>query len=269
MKAGRLLTRASTIAITDSDRSTIRAPSTGAVGSCTIVSVTPSTRTVNIAGHATDMTALDTGDSWASGGVMFFESNGTKTEIGPTTELAGLDAWSNMSGTWFNIATGTYSLWNAQTYSTSTGVISFGKIVEAAELAGAYGAVKKLVVLCSLKAYSVLNTDIAAMAIHGAKESKGSLGVNSITFRTSVGELEILPHPFQSDGMIHMFAPDECLRTGSTDIKFIQRGDSAEDNNIIVESATTPAGEMRTMSNQQLFIEQPRHLVLMSGITFG
>ncbi|MEY4956506.1 MAG: hypothetical protein RL409_763, partial [Gemmatimonadota bacterium] len=120
-----------------------------------------------------------------------------------------------------------------------------------------------------LKAYSVLNTDLAAMAIHGAKESKGSLGVTSITFRTSVGELEVMPHPFQSDGIIHIFAPDECLRTGSCDIKFIQRGDSSEDNNIIVESATTPAGEMRTMSNQQLFVEQPRHLVTLSGITFG
>lgn len=258
-----------TIAITQSDRSTIDAPSTGAAGSCYIASVTASTRTVNIVGNATDMTSLDT--SWPSGGVMFWESNGTKTEIGPTTELAGLDAWCNASGTWFNIATGTYDLWNPNVYSTSTGVISFGKLVEAAEMAGAYGSVKKLVALCSRKAFSVLNTDLASLRQYDSSYSKtkGAMGVSGITFNTSIGELEILPHPFQADGQIHIFAPDEALRTGACDIKFVQNGNSADDNHIILHSSTTPAGEMRTMSNQQLFIEQPRHLCLLSGITFG
>ncbi len=229
-------------------------------------------KTINITAHATDATDMDTYWTASGGGVLFFESNGTITEFGTTTELAGLDAWchsGDTSQTWFNIANGTYDLWNPNVYSTSTGVISFGKIVEAAEMTAPYGAVKKLVALTSVKAFSVLNTDIAALRQYDSSysTSKGELGVEGITFRCSVGVIEILPHPMQSDGVIHIFAPDEVLRTGSSDIHFITRGSNGE--NIVLESATTPAGEMRTMSNQQLFVEQPRHLVLLAGITFG
>ena len=262
-----------TLTSTDSDGTTARAPVTGAVSTFYLVSVDTTTRTLNVAGNSTDMTSLDT--SWPAGGWLFFESNGTgatgSPELGGTTEMAGLDAWCNMSGTWFNIVTGTYSLWNPNVYSTSTGVIGYGKLFEAIEMIGAYGRVKKLVALCSLKAFGVLNTDIAALRNYDSsyKQTKGAMGNSGLEFSTSVGTVELLPHPFQSDGIIHIFAPDEVLRTGACDIKFIQRGDGSGSNNIVLESSTTPAGEMRTHSNQQMFCEQPRHLALLSGITFG
>jgi hypothetical protein len=255
-----------TLAMLRADRTTAVAPSTGAAGSFYISSVDVATRTINITANSTDATAMDTYWIASGGGVLFWESNGTITEFGTTTEIAGLDAWCNMSGTWFNIATSSYDLWNPNVYSTSTGVISFAKIVEAAEMMFPYGSVKKVVALCSAKAFSTLNTDLAALRQYDSsyKTSKGELGVEGIEFKCSIGTIEILPHALQSDGMIHLFCPDEVLRTG---IHFITRGSNGE--NIILESATTPAGEMRTMSNQQLFVEQPRHLVLMSGITFG
>lgn len=135
-------------------------------------------------------------------------------------------------------------------------------------MVGAYGAVDKLCAVVSLKAFSVLNTDLAALRQFDSsyKTSNAQQGVSGITFNTSVGELEILPHPLQCDGKIQIFCPSEALRVGSTDITFIQRGNGGE--KLILESATTPAGEMRTMSNQALFLEQPRHLVELSGITY-
>jgi len=258
-----------TLAMLRANRSTPVAPVTGLAGTFFISSVDVANRVINITADSSDATQMDTYWTASGGGVLFFESNGLVTDFGTTTEIAGLDAWCNATGTWFNIATSTYDLWNPNVYSTSTGVISFGKIVEAAEMVAPYGSVKKLVALTSVKAFSVLNTDIAALRQYDSsyRTNKGELGVEGIEFRCSVGVIEILPHPLQADGVIHIFAPDEALRTGSSDIHFITRGNSGE--NIILESATTPAGEMRTMSNQQLFIEQPRHLVLMSGITFG
>ncbi len=243
------------------------APSTGAVGSFTLTSIDNATRTLNITANSSDATTMDT--DWPAGGILYWESNGTKTEFGATTEMAGLSAWANMSGTFAGIACSSYDLWNANIYNTSTGVISFGKLVEAAEMVGAYGAVDKLVAVCSLKAFSVLNSDIAALRNYDSsyKSSKAELGVRGVTFNTSVGELEILPHPLQCDGKIQIFCPSEAFRVGSTDITFIQRGSGGE--KLILESSTTPAGEMRTMSNQALMFEQPRHIVEMSGITFG
>ena len=254
-----------TLAMQRADRSTAVAPVAGAVGSFFLSSVTTSTKTLNITANSTDATDMDT--YWPIGGILHFESNGTITQFGTTTEIAGLEAWCNMSGPWFNIATGTYDLWNPNVYSTSTGVISFGKIVEAAEMTAPYGAVKKLVALCSVKAFSVLNTDLAALRQYDSsyKTSKGELGVEGIEFKCSVGTIEILPHPMCSDGICIIFAPDEVLRTGACDIEFVERNGEK----LVLESATTPSGEMRTMSNQQLFVEQPRHLVYMSGITFG
>lgn len=248
-----------TLSIVRADNSTAVAPVAGAAGTCYIASIVNATKTVNIVGNSTDMTDLDT--YWPLGAIMYFES------ASADTSMSGLDAWANMSGTWFNIATGTYDLWNPNTYSTSTGVISFGKLVEAADMIAPYGQVQKLVAVVPTRAYSVLNTDLAALRQIDSsyKTSKIENGFEGITFHTSVGMIEILPHPFQSDGIIHIFAPDEALRTGSTDIEFIDRGG----DKIVLESATTPSGEMRTMSNQQLFLEQPRHLVTLSGITYG
>lgn len=256
-----------TLAMVRADNSTAVAPSTGAAGSFYLSSVTAATRTLNITANSTDATAMDT--YWPIGGILYFESNGTITEFGVTTEMAGLSAWCNMSGTFANIATSTYDLWNGNIYSTSTGLPSFAKLVEAAEMVGSYGAVDKLVAVTSLKAFSILNTDIASLRNYDSsyKSSKAEQGVRGITFHTSIGEIEILPHPLQCDGKIQIFCPSEAFRVGSSDITFIQRGGGAE--KLILESATTPAGEMRTMSNQALMIEQPRHLVEMSGITFS
>ncbi len=248
-----------TLRIVRADNSTLVAPSTGAAGTCNIVSIVNSTKTVNINIDSTDGTALDT--YWPLGGIMYFESET------PVNAMSGLSAWANMSGTWFNIAAGTYDLWNANIYSTTTGVISFGKIVEAADMIAPYGQVDKLVAVVPTRAYSVLNTDLAALRQIDSsyKTSKIENGFEGITFHTSVGMIEILPHPFQSDGKIQIFAPSEALRTGACDIEFIDRGG----DKIVLESATTPSGELRTMSNQQLFLEQPRHLVELSGITYG
>ena len=248
-----------TLSITQSGGTAI-APVIGAAGSCYVASVATSTKTVNIVGHATDLTDLD---SYLTSAIIFLESATT------ATEMPGLNAWANMSGTWDNISCSTYDLWNANIYSTSTGVISFGKIMEAVSMVAPYGAVQKLVAVVPIRAFEVLNTDIAALRQYDSsyKTGKAELGNEGISFRSQVGEIEILPHPFQKDGKIQIFAPDEALRVGSTDITFIQRNGSGE--KLILESATTPAGEMRTMSNQTLFIEQPRHLVEMSGITYG
>lgn len=223
-----------------------------------VASVTTSTKTINISGNSSDMTTLD-----STTNITLFPETGK-----PTTEISGLDAWCNMSSTWFNIPTSTYDLWNANTYSTSTGILSFAKLMEACGQIAAYGSVQKLVAVVSPKAFEVLNTDQAALRKYDAsyKPSKGETGVEGLVFHSQVGPVEILPHQFQKDGYAHLFAPDEALRTGATDITFIQRHGTGE--KLIMESATTPAGEMRTYSSQQLFIEQPRHLNVLSGITY-
>ena len=90
-------------------------------------------------------------------------------------------------------------------------------------------------------------------------------GAKKLVFNTGAGEVELLAHPAQKVGLAHVLCPDEGNRIGASDVDFITRGGGGEQ--LILESATAPASEMRSYSLTELFFEQPRHLVCGSGIT--
>lgn len=233
----------------------------GTSGWCRVSAVDQQNRTVTL-NYGTARSG------WVAGDVLFFGS-----ALGgiSSTEMAGLDVITRLSassGTFQNIATGTYDLWRGNTYSTSTGVVSFGKILEGASLAASYGLFDELTTVLSPKAFEVLNTDIAALRQYDVSYSpaKAENGSSKLVFNGQTGSIEIMPHPFQKDGLMHQFCASESLRVGATDLTFITRQGS--EDKLILESATAAASEMRCYSNQGLLISQPRHTVLFDGITY-
>lgn len=205
---------------------------------------------------------------WTAGDVLFFGSalGGTSS-----TEMAGLDVITRLSAsssTFQNIAPATYDLWRGNQYSTSTGTLSFPKILEAAGLAASYGLMDELCAVMSPRAFEVLNSDIAALRQYDVSYSpaKAENGSGKLVFNGQTGAIEVMSHPFQKDGICHMFAPSESKRIGATDVSFITRQGS--EDKLILESSTVAASEMRAYSNQALFVEQPRHTVLLDGITY-
>lgn len=205
---------------------------------------------------------------WTAGDVLFFGSalGGTSS-----TEMAGLDFITRLnasSSAFQNIAPATYDLWRGNQYSSSTGTLSFSNLLEAAGIVASYGETDALCAVVAPKAYEVLNSDIAALRQYDVSYSKdkNSNGSARLTFVSQVGELEIMPHAFQKDGLVHMFAPNETIRVGATDISFITRQGS--EDKLILESSTAAASEMRCYSNQALHVTQPRHTVLMAGVRY-
>ena len=234
----------------------------GTTGWCRVSAVDQANKTVTL-NYGTARSG------WAAGDVLFFSAGNSVTSL--ASEMAGLDAITRLSAsssTFQNINPATYDLWRANQYSTATGTLSFAKLLEAAGLVASFGETDLLCAVISPRAYEVINSDIAALRQYDVSYSKdtNSNGSAKLKFVSQVGELEIMPHAFQKDGLCHMFAPAEALRVGATDISFITRQGS--EDKLILESSTAAASEMRCYSNQGLLVTQPRHTVLMAGINY-
>ena len=224
----------------------------------TVNSVDMAAKTITV-GYATN-NLITTG---AATDVLFFET------ASATSEMAGLDVISRNTGTLFNVNAATYALWGGNVYSNSTGTLSMAKILEALSIPASFGLMgMRAVCVVSPKAFEVLNSDQAALRQYDASYRAASVenGTAGILYHSQVGELEILPHPFQKDGLAHIFVPDETKRIGASDFGFVVRG--GNNPQLILESADAPASEMRTQSHQALFVECPRHTVVMGGITY-
>ena len=65
-------------------------------------------------------------------------------------------------------------------------------------------------------------------------------------------------------GQALFYSPEPLKRIGSEELGFITR---AGGEKLILESADSPATEMRMYGNQNLFCDMPRHLVSLTGIT--
>lgn len=226
----------------------------------TVTSVAPASKQITISGNATDLTQLDT--DVGTGSTLFFTTSSS------TTEAAGLHLIQNNTGTLFNVNAANFELWAGNVYSTSTGTLSFGKILDAAAPCASYGLYDDLRFVPSPKGFEVLNTDIAALRHYDVSYKPGNneQGSESLTFYGQTGKIRIKANPFQMDGKAVAFCPNEAERIGSTDLTFIQRhGDSER---LILEASGSPSAEMRIYSFQAPFMEQPRHGFYMGGITF-
>lgn len=216
---------------------------------------------LSVSGNATDLTALD---SYAAGtGFLFFETSSV------AKSMAGIDAIGRNTGTLFNISAATYALWGGNVVS-SVGVLSMAKVLDALSIAAQFGLMgQKAVCVVSPKAFEVLNSDQAALRKYDVsyRPAKGETGNEALCYYAQTGELEILPHPFQKDGMAHIAVPEEFHRIGASDLSFIDRG--GPQPRLILESANTPSSEMRIQSHQAIYSEMPRHVVVLDGITYS
>jgi hypothetical protein len=227
-----------------------------------VASVNINNKTISVTGNSTDLTAIDSEISSNGSSNVFWES------FSPTTEMAGLDAILRNTGTLFNISASTYEVWSGNIYSSSTGTISMGKLLEALATPVAFGAEGDYLAVVSPRAFEVLNTDLAALRmLDSSYGKKGQNGFGSITYYFQNGTLEIMAHPLQKDGLCHVFNPSEAKRIGATDLTFITRRGS--EDALILELSGSAGAEMRCYVNQALFIEAPRRTSVLAGITYA
>jgi len=223
----------------------------------TITSVDIDTRTINVSGNATDLTAI------VAGMHIFPET------ASPTNEFAGIDSIIRNTGTLFNINAADYELWKGHVVS-SVGRPTMQGFLDGVRRAVELGLLEDMTAIVSPKCFQVLNDDVAALRRYDNSYSttEGTNGVEEIKYHGQSGVLTIMPHLFQKDGQAYLVAPNEWRRVGATDLTFITRASTGEEK-LLLELPNSPASEMRCMFHGALFSEAPSHAVLLDGITYS
>lgn len=221
-------------------------------GDLTISAISVANKTVTVTGTNSAVVAAD---------VLYFK--GARTSSG-FNECPGIDAILNNTGTLFNVSASSYDAWKSQSYSVS-GNLSMTAILQGAALGMSYGLEKGLM-LCAPEKFAQLGIDEAALRryVNDADAKRTQRGVKGVDFMLGPVDIEVMAHPFIKQGQ-GMLIPDEHVhRVGATDVTF---GMPGSDEPMEVHVTDVTALEIRSMSDQGVYIERPAHAVNFTGIT--
>jgi hypothetical protein len=219
-------------------------------GDLTVSAVVISTNTVTVTGTSSSVVATN---------ILYFKGARTTTAY---NEAAGLYRILTNAGSLFNIDASVYQLWQANSYAVN-GNLSLTSIMQAAAVGMVFG-LEKAVLLCSPSKFAQLASDEAALRRYVQDQRDTKRGVKGISFMLGSVDVEILPHPLVRDGSAMMLNESSIQRIGATDITF---GMPGADSKMEVHVTDQTALEMRSMSDQAIFSDQPATCVLLTGIT--
>ncbi len=182
-------------------------------------------------------------------------------------ECDGLHSIMSSTGTLFNIATGSFSLWKPNVYSAGSAQLSFGKIQKAISRGVEKGLDGDVTVLVNPRTWTDLLSDQAALRRYdsGYKKDQFENGANYIKFYGQNGMIEITPDVYVKEGSAYVLSDpkNSWKRIGSTDITFKRPGSGDQ----FVKELENAAGvELRAMSEQSLYTNAPAHSILISNI---
>ncbi len=206
------------------------------------------------------VTVTGTSGAVVTNDVLYFKGARTTTVY---NECVGLNRiLSTASGsTLFNISTN-YELWRSQAYAVS-GNLSLTAIMQAAAQAIPFG-LGKAILLCAPTKFAQLASDEAALRRYIQDTPNAKRGVKGIVFQLGSVDVEILPHPLVREGSAMMLPEEYVHRVGATDVTMALPG-SGEPMQVHVTDAT--ALEIRSMSDQGIYLDCPAQAVLLTGIT--
>jgi len=216
-----------------------------------LVSVNTDTRTLNVSGDDSDLTACGATD------IIWFKgqyANG----------FHGLFAQIENTGTLFNIAAATYQLFRGNVVAVS-GALVMSKILRGLAKAVVRGGLSEdVVALVSSEGYESLNSDLAALRMLDGSYNgaKGENGVEGICYRYQGGKCKIVAHPFMMPGYAVAVPEKGVKKIGRVDINF---GIGGSD---YFEKLENSAGyQLICQAEWSIFIEKPARCVLFTTIT--
>lgn len=231
----------------------------------TVSSVDFSTRIVTCAAALSGTTA--SGDVVIFYGAWTTPTNGANLDnSGAVTfnEAMGLDGMiSQQTSTLFNINIGTYSLYRGN-LATGLSSLTVTKILNALLPAIGKGLMDDVVCLVSNNSFQgLVNPVVDPTAQAGSSNVKTGVtvnkqggdslrfGANSITIVGYQGTVTIVPHLFVKDSDNFLFAKDDLMRVGSTDVTFNTPG--AKGGEFFLHMPSNAGYELRCYANQGLF----------------
>jgi hypothetical protein len=234
--------------------------SSGADSIFVISAVDPTNRKLTVTGTTTGISALDTA---ASGGTLNVYYNGAHG-----AEMSGIDKIVTNTTTLFNIDAASFDLWKAQSYSASSGPLTFSKLQSAVALPVGRGLDEDVTVLVNHKTWANLLVDQASVRRFDSSwsKSKAENGSESLSFYSQNGKMEVLAHPCVKEGEAFILPLDHFRRigAGSSDMMFMPQSATNEEYFQYVPGYNSY--ELRMYSNQAIICELPARTVKVTSI---
>lgn len=228
-------------------------------GTLRIIDCTPSTRTVKVSYSGT--IANDS----AAGDVLYPKGSHSASP----TDFPGLIAQArNTSGSMLGLSAATYPNWKGNTYDAS-GPITWAKLEDALNVPRARAsevAAEGFIALAG-RAYGALSAQLLLQGRHETGKEGLKNGVKTINYQThQLGDIELVYHPFMSDGQILVLPASAVKRPGVCDVQFEVPGMPGKYLQAIV--ADTNAYEIQAVVDQAAMLLAPGCSVHVSGITY-
>lgn len=221
-------------------------------GDLTVSSVSVANKTVTVTGTNSSVVAND---------ILYFKGARTSSAY---NECPGVDYIMSNTGSLFNIDASVYDAWKSLSYSVG-GNLSMTAILQQAALGISYG-LEKGVYFCAPEKFAQLGIDEAALRryVNDSDAKRTKRGVKGVEFMLGPVDIEVMLHPFVKQGYALLLPEDHVHRVGATDITF---GMPGSDEPMEVHVTDTTALEIRSMSDQGIYIERPAHAVRGTGVT--
>ncbi len=219
-------------------------------GDLTISAIDVSLKTVTVTGTSSSVVPND---------ILYFKGARTSTAY---NECAGLYRILSNAGSLFNIDAAVYELWRSQSYAVN-GNLSLTAIMNAASLGMSFG-LEKAILLVAPEKFAQLASDEAALRRYVQDTPNTKRGVKGISFMLGSVDVEILPHPLLKQGSPMMIPDNAVHRVGAVDVTMAMPG-SGSAMEVHVTDAT--ALEIRSMSDQGIYLDTPAQAVLLTGVT--
>lgn len=220
-----------------------------------VSSVDPDTRTVNVTGNSTDLTACIAADV-----LVVRQSDGS------TGYFAGLDKVITNTGTLHGISAATYSLWKGNTISAADSPCTLGLLHRATTRGVVRGLSGAFTWYVSTYSWQDLVDNENALRRYASDTRREYVqGAEGIAFVGSNGaKMEILAHPMIKCGEAYGISEDEWIRGGESDL--VDTIPGTPDDQFFHHVPGYSALEFLNFSSQFLLCRKPARQVKVTNI---
>lgn len=226
-------------------------------GDLTITAVDVNTRTITVSGTSAAVIANDH---------LYFKGARTTNSY---NECVGLYRILTSSGVNFGIDSAVYDLWRAQRLSVN-GQLSMTALLDAAARALPYG-LERAIAFVSPEQFGDLASDEAMLRRYNSADDnkKAKRGSRGITFTMGQVEIEVMIHPMMKAEHCMVLPDGEVHRVGAIDVSEMAEGDGVEAGlaGTSFHVHDQYSVEMRTVSDQAIYIEVPAKAVLVEALS--
>lgn len=190
------------------------------------------------------------------------------------TEMLGLLAQgaSTSGSTTFGLAVSTYPNWgsNQRAISGALDFRTFQDCMHQVRARGMQSSENARYIALVGRAYAQLVADFDGLraADQSYSSSKAKVGVEGMDiFSPEIGNVSLVFHPFMKDGEVLIFDPEDCVRSGASEITFSLPGKGEGMSEFFQYVATKNAVEFQALFDQFIMHTKPGNMMLLTGIT--